>query len=252
MILSGLRIFDIRDPRNPREIAYFNAPIDDASPPGSRPSNWAMSSPSFVPERGEIWYSDGFQGFFAVKVTNGVWPFTDSCKVDRPAPGSRRRSPPAAKRTRGTKAADVISRPQGQRDRITAGGAAPTRSARGQAATASRAARGDDRLRRRQTATIVLKRRTGRATGSTAGRAGADVAIVGAPRPRARLRAASISAGAQTRPSSATASRSARSSATEASIRSREKSVISRPSTIEYSPSEHVHGRPQMIPSSMS
>jgi len=38
-------------------------------------SNWAMSSPSFAPERGEIWYSDGFQGFYAVKVTNGVWPF---------------------------------------------------------------------------------------------------------------------------------------------------------------------------------
>ena len=34
-----------------------------------------MSSPSFVPERGEIWYSDGFQGFFAVRLTNDVWPF---------------------------------------------------------------------------------------------------------------------------------------------------------------------------------
>ena len=34
-----------------------------------------MSSPSFVPERGEIWYSDGFQGFYAVRVTNDLWPF---------------------------------------------------------------------------------------------------------------------------------------------------------------------------------
>jgi Ca2+-binding RTX toxin-like protein len=38
-----------------------------------------MSSPSFNPEKGQIWYSDGFQGFFSVKLTNGVWPFP-SCK----------------------------------------------------------------------------------------------------------------------------------------------------------------------------
>ena len=31
-----------------------------------------MSSPSFVPERGEIWYSDGLSGFYAVRLTNGV------------------------------------------------------------------------------------------------------------------------------------------------------------------------------------
>ena len=79
MILSGLRVFDIRDPLNPREIAYFNAPVDPRIiPPAGivpAPSNWAMSSPSFVPSRGEIWYSDGLSGFYAVRVTNGVWPF---------------------------------------------------------------------------------------------------------------------------------------------------------------------------------
>jgi hypothetical protein len=32
-----------------------------------------MSSPSFVPERGEIWYSDGNSGFYDVRLTNGVW-----------------------------------------------------------------------------------------------------------------------------------------------------------------------------------
>ena len=31
-----------------------------------------MSSPSFVPERGEIWYSDGLSGFYAVRLTNGA------------------------------------------------------------------------------------------------------------------------------------------------------------------------------------
>lgn len=79
MILSGLRIFDIRDPHKPREIAYFNAPIQPRviGLPGPAPvppaSNWAMSSPSFVPERKEIWYTDGYSGFYVVRTTNGVW-----------------------------------------------------------------------------------------------------------------------------------------------------------------------------------
>ena len=82
MILSGLRVFDIRDPENPREVAYFNAPVTPRivpggtdTPPGA--SNWAMSAPAFAPERGEIWYSDGYSGFYALRVTNGAWPGVD-------------------------------------------------------------------------------------------------------------------------------------------------------------------------------
>jgi hypothetical protein len=82
MILSGLRVFDIRDPRDPREIAYYNAPVTPRILPAAGivppPSNWAMSYPSFVPQRGEIWYSDGLSGFYAVRTTNGVWPFSAS------------------------------------------------------------------------------------------------------------------------------------------------------------------------------
>jgi hypothetical protein len=66
--LSGLRVFDIRDALHPREIAYFNKmpPTETAS---------AMSAPAFVPERGEIWYADGTSGFYALRVTNNLWPF---------------------------------------------------------------------------------------------------------------------------------------------------------------------------------
>ena len=75
-IMSGLRLFDIRDPYRPREIAYFNAPPGPAASPADRDlSNFAMSSIAFVPERSEIWYTDGNSGFYAVRVTNGVWPF---------------------------------------------------------------------------------------------------------------------------------------------------------------------------------
>lgn len=82
MILSGLRVFDIRDPERPKEIAYFVAPPDTISSTGGgtvdERTNWAMSQPDFVPERGEIWYSDGTSGFWALKVSPEVWPFRSS------------------------------------------------------------------------------------------------------------------------------------------------------------------------------
>jgi hypothetical protein len=79
-ILSGLRLFDVRDPLRPKEIAYFNAPVHPSST-GGPGSNYAMSSPAFAANRGEVWYSDGNNGFFAVKVTNGVWPFVAGASV---------------------------------------------------------------------------------------------------------------------------------------------------------------------------
>jgi hypothetical protein len=79
MILSGLRVFDIRDPYHPKEIAYFVAPPSTISATGSpvidERSNWAMSQPAFAPERGEIWYSDGNSGFYALRMDPKVWPF---------------------------------------------------------------------------------------------------------------------------------------------------------------------------------
>jgi hypothetical protein len=74
-ILSGMRVFDIRDPSAPKEIAYFNGPIPAVNATGSAGTSYAMSAPAFDPARGDIWYSDGNSGFYAVHVTNGVWPF---------------------------------------------------------------------------------------------------------------------------------------------------------------------------------
>jgi hypothetical protein len=71
-ILSGLRVFDIRDPQKPREIAYFNQPAPITTPLKS--GAYAMSAPAFAPERNEIWYSDGNSGFYNVRLTNGAWP----------------------------------------------------------------------------------------------------------------------------------------------------------------------------------
>jgi hypothetical protein len=93
-IASGLRVFDIRDPAKPKEIAYFVAP--PANMGGSQAplekSDYAMSKASFVPERGEIWYSDGNSGFYALRVAKGVWPFQAAAGAPSPLglPGSRR------------------------------------------------------------------------------------------------------------------------------------------------------------------
>jgi len=76
-IASGLRVFDIRDPLAPKEIAYFVAPLNNigGSPLPYEKANFAMSRPSFVPERGEIWYSDGNSGFYALRLDKSVYPF---------------------------------------------------------------------------------------------------------------------------------------------------------------------------------
>ena len=49
MITSGLRVFDIRNPYQPREVAYYVTPPGTtlgSGAPGPR-SNWAMSRPAF-------------------------------------------------------------------------------------------------------------------------------------------------------------------------------------------------------------
>jgi hypothetical protein len=61
---SGLRIFDIRDPKHPREVGYFNMPSSKGS--------HAMSAPAWDAAHGQVWYSDSNSGFYAVQLTNGL------------------------------------------------------------------------------------------------------------------------------------------------------------------------------------
>lgn len=73
-ILSGMRVFDIRDPHAPKEIAYFNAPLSPTHEAGTEGGSYAMSAPAFDPDDEHIWYTDGNSGFHAFELTNGVWP----------------------------------------------------------------------------------------------------------------------------------------------------------------------------------
>ncbi|UDY22258.1 LVIVD repeat-containing protein [Nocardioides sp. Kera G14] len=69
MIASGLRLFDISDLAHPREAAYFNMPGTDGGE--------ALSQPAWDLQRGEVWYSDAEEGFFALRLTNGAADLLD-------------------------------------------------------------------------------------------------------------------------------------------------------------------------------
>jgi hypothetical protein len=73
-IASGLRVFDISKITAPKEIAYFVAPPTARVENGGQASNFAMSQPTFVPERREIWFTEGETGFYALRVSKDVWP----------------------------------------------------------------------------------------------------------------------------------------------------------------------------------
>jgi hypothetical protein len=73
-IASGLRLFDISDIEHPKEVGYFVAPTSAKFENSGQASDFAMSMPAFVPERHEVWFTDGTSGFYALKVTNGAWP----------------------------------------------------------------------------------------------------------------------------------------------------------------------------------
>ncbi len=92
---SGIRVFDVRDPYAPREIAYFNPPAQEGNRtaiPGSQHANglvgsaggttsltadWCSAQVRLIPERGELWTTCQDNGFMVLRFTNGVWPFVD-------------------------------------------------------------------------------------------------------------------------------------------------------------------------------
>jgi len=73
-IASGLRVFDIRDPLRPREVAYANHPAVDRAAPAESGGAYAMAAPAFVPSRREVWYSDVNTGFWVERLSRAAWP----------------------------------------------------------------------------------------------------------------------------------------------------------------------------------
>jgi hypothetical protein len=72
---SGLRVFDVRDPYHPKEIAYYNPPVTPGYRAGSNVSltgecntvDWASSMTRVDLSRGEIWFTTQCNGFQVVR-----------------------------------------------------------------------------------------------------------------------------------------------------------------------------------------
>jgi len=72
---SGVRVYDIRDPRSPVEIAYWN-PGFVATPDGSAfMGNLSVARPIVRSDLGQIWFPDIAKGFHVLQFRDGVWPF---------------------------------------------------------------------------------------------------------------------------------------------------------------------------------
>lgn len=87
---SGIRVFDIRGPYRPREIANYNPPAQvgkaDELPSSEHvnglqqdnnnlTADWCSALVRLIPERGELWSTCQDNGFMMLRFTNGVWPF---------------------------------------------------------------------------------------------------------------------------------------------------------------------------------
>jgi hypothetical protein len=85
---SGIRVFDIRNPARPREIAYFNPPGTTVASPGSNHAglgqwraggpDWCTAQVHMNASNGTLWSTCQDNGLLMLKFTNGVWPFPET------------------------------------------------------------------------------------------------------------------------------------------------------------------------------
>jgi hypothetical protein len=83
---SGIRVFDIRNPQKPREIAYYNPAAVTTPSPGSQNNRTAAAGrPDHCSSQVRLDAATASlqttcqdNGFLSLKFTNGVWPFPES------------------------------------------------------------------------------------------------------------------------------------------------------------------------------
>jgi hypothetical protein len=85
---SGIRVFDIRDPARPKEIAYFNPAGVTTASKGSNHTlagnfvaggpDWCSAQVHLDRNRGTLWTTCQDNGLLMLKFTNGAWPFPEA------------------------------------------------------------------------------------------------------------------------------------------------------------------------------
>jgi hypothetical protein len=85
---SGIRVFDIRDPYHPYEIAYYNPAGTTTGSPGSdhnRAGGWVAGGPDWCSaqvhldaDQGTLWTTCQDNGLLSLKFTHNAWPFAES------------------------------------------------------------------------------------------------------------------------------------------------------------------------------
>ena len=85
---SGIRVFDIRNPERPKEIAYYNPAGTTTASPGSnhnRSGGWGAGGPDWCNAQirldaatASLQTTCQDNGFLSLKFTNGAWPFPES------------------------------------------------------------------------------------------------------------------------------------------------------------------------------
>ncbi|MCU1588569.1 MAG: hypothetical protein JWN31_2062, partial [Frankiales bacterium] len=68
---SGLRVFDIRDPAHPREVAYLNVPV---GPDAGVSHDSATTYVRYLPKTGQVWFGTGVRGFVVAELAPALRP----------------------------------------------------------------------------------------------------------------------------------------------------------------------------------
>jgi uncharacterized protein (TIGR03382 family) len=81
---AGLRVFDIRDPSKPKEIAYYKPPArrkqarpastfywSSGGPTSDRTADWSSSNIRWRKDRNELWFTSHDNGFQVVRLQTG-------------------------------------------------------------------------------------------------------------------------------------------------------------------------------------
>ena len=67
---AGIRVFDVRDPAQPAEVAYFNP--GDVDPTATTKLDQAWAHIRYIPKTGEIWFATASGGFWVARIEGQV------------------------------------------------------------------------------------------------------------------------------------------------------------------------------------